>query len=65
MMQRQVDDRWLWLGFGVVLFFAARGVRYAITDIVNITKIDSSQLDSKQATENAEDSESCLKNSKI
>ena len=46
-MAPKIDDRWLWLGFGVFIFFAAKGIRYAITDIVQLTKLDAFDCDSK------------------
>jgi len=36
-MLSRMDDRWLWLGFGIFFFFAARGIRRAITDITTLT----------------------------
>lgn len=39
-MVRRVDDRWLWLGFGVTIICAIKRIRYAISDIVDLTAID-------------------------
>ena len=57
-MLTRIDDRWLWLGFGVFFFFAAKGIRYAIKDITQLTKIDPDQYESqsKLTGEQPEDS---------
>lgn len=39
-MAYHIDDRWLWLGFGAFAILAARGIRLAIADLVELTKID-------------------------
>lgn len=39
-MAYRIDDRWLWLGFGVFLFAAAKGIQYAIRDIVQLTEVE-------------------------
>lgn len=44
-MAFRIDDRWLWLGFGVFLFAAAKGFQYAMTDIVRLTEIEPYQYD--------------------
>jgi hypothetical protein len=61
-MPTRIDDRWLWLGFGVFVFFAARGIRYAIKDITQLTKIDPDQYESqsKLTGEQPEDSRSTM-----
>jgi len=38
-MPSRIDDRYLWLAFGVFAFLAAKGVRYAIKDILQLTKV--------------------------
>ena len=40
-MSLRVDDRWLWLGFGVFFVCAAHAVRYAIRDVVELIRLDS------------------------
>lgn len=40
MMIPRMDDRWLWLGVSVLTLLAAHGIRYAIQDLVTITKLD-------------------------
>ncbi|KAF2482333.1 hypothetical protein BDY17DRAFT_324622 [Neohortaea acidophila] len=35
----RIDDRLLWLGFGIFLFSAAKGIQYAIHDIVELTEL--------------------------
>ncbi|KAK5124109.1 hypothetical protein LTR85_001812 [Meristemomyces frigidus] len=44
-MAPRIDDRWLWLGFGVFIFFAARNIRNAIKDTVILTEIDPAQYE--------------------
>lgn len=39
-MSPRIDDRWLWLGFGVFFLLAARGVRYAIEDVTRLTRLE-------------------------
>ncbi|EME38263.1 hypothetical protein DOTSEDRAFT_57407 [Dothistroma septosporum NZE10] len=39
-MPTRIDDRYLWLGFGVFFFFAAKGIRHAITNTVRLTELD-------------------------
>ena len=39
-MASRLDDRYLWLGFGIFFVAAAYGIRYAIRDIVDLTRID-------------------------
>ncbi|WPH02697.1 Hypothetical protein R9X50_00556300 [Acrodontium crateriforme] len=39
-MSHKVHDHWFWLGFGVVLFLAARGIRACMTELVQDTEID-------------------------
>lgn len=40
-MTYRIEDRWLWLGTGVALFIAVKGISYAIRDIVRLTAIQS------------------------
>lgn len=40
-MAYRIDDRWLWLGTGVALFLAVKGISYAIRDVVRLTAIES------------------------
>lgn len=42
-MALRIDDRWLWLGFGVFLFVAARQIRHGISETVWLTEIDPAQ----------------------
>ena len=44
-MAPRVDDRWVWLGFGVFLFFAARQLRQGIRETVRLTEIDPAQYE--------------------
>ena len=39
-MAHLTNDRWLWLGVGVALFITAKGISYAINDIVRLTAIE-------------------------
>nr|POF19944.1 hypothetical protein CFP56_52193 [Quercus suber]POF19946.1 hypothetical protein CFP56_52195 [Quercus suber] len=43
-MPYHLNDRWLWLGFGIFAALAAHGIRFAIKDIVRLTRIDPVQL---------------------
>lgn len=38
-MSHRIDDRWLWLGVGIGLVVAFKGIKYAITDIVRLTQV--------------------------
>lgn len=42
-MTHRIDDRWLWLGVGVLSVVILKGIQYALTDIVRLTKIDPHQ----------------------
>ena len=42
-MASRLEDRWLWLGLGVFFFVAAKGIKYALTDIVRLTELDPAQ----------------------
>ena len=44
-MAPRIDDRWVWLGFGVFLFFAARQLRRGIRETVRLTEIDPAQYE--------------------
>ena len=55
-MAPKVNDRWLWLGFSVFVFLAAKGIQYAITDTVRLTEIDPYQYESKKKDDKPEDS---------
>ncbi|KAK4550196.1 hypothetical protein LTR36_003163 [Oleoguttula mirabilis] len=46
-MAPRIDDRWLWLGFGVFIFFAARNIRAAIKDTLILTELDPAQYEDK------------------
>lgn len=46
-MAHRINDRWLWLGFGVFIFFAARSIRSAIKETVLLTEIDPAQYEDK------------------
>ncbi len=35
-----IDDRWLWLGFGIFFLAATRGVQYALKDLVQLTELE-------------------------
>ena len=47
-MPSKIDDRWLWLGFGVFFFVATKGIRYAFQDITELTKLDPIQPSTKR-----------------
>ena len=47
-MAARIDDRWLWLGFGVFLFFAARQLRNSIQETVRLTEIDPAQYEDRE-----------------
>ena len=38
-MSHQINDRWLWLGVGIGLIFAVKGIRYAIQDTLRLTQV--------------------------
>jgi hypothetical protein len=47
-MATRIDDRWLWLGFSVIFVLAATGIRHAVTDIVQLTRLDPKEDDKGQ-----------------
>ncbi|RMX73043.1 hypothetical protein D0869_14001 [Hortaea werneckii] len=47
-MALRIDDRWVWLGFGVFLFFAARQLRKSIEETVRLTEIDPAQYEDRE-----------------
>ncbi|KXT10685.1 hypothetical protein AC579_4773 [Pseudocercospora musae] len=56
-MAHRIDDKWLWFAFGLFAFFAAKGVRYAVKDIVRLTELDADQYpDQKEDARHPEDS---------
>lgn len=60
-MAQRIDDRWLWLGAGVVGFAVVKGIQYALADIVRLTKIDPYQFEPKKKNEeHPEDSKRCF-----
>jgi hypothetical protein len=38
-MSHPISDRWLWLGVGVGLILAVKGIRYAIKDTLRLTQV--------------------------
>lgn len=38
-MSYRIDDRWLWLGAGLALIVAVKGISYAIHDTVRLTQV--------------------------
>lgn len=38
-MSYSVNDRWLWLGAGLALIIAVKGISYAIHDTVRLTRV--------------------------
>lgn len=63
-MATRINDRWLWLGFGIFFLAAAKGIQYAISDIVTLTELDSDNSKNDD-TERPEDSMQNHKPSKI
>ena len=59
-MSRHLDDRYVWLGFGIFFVAAAYGIRYAITDIVQLTVLVPFEVPAKTVTESPEDCTSTL-----
>ena len=59
-MPLQIGDRYLWLGFGVFIFFAAQGIRYAISDMVRLTEIDPYQYEPRNKKD--DQPEDCMSN---
>ncbi len=59
-MSRHLDDRYLWIGFGIFFVAAAYGIRYAITDIVQLTQLEPFEIAAKTVTESPEDCTSTL-----
>lgn len=58
-MSLRIDDRWVWLGFGVFFVLAAGGIRYAITDVTRLTRLERYQDETADARrEKPEDSTS-------
>ncbi|KAI6866755.1 hypothetical protein D0864_13178 [Hortaea werneckii] len=47
-MAPRIDDRWVWLGFGVFLFFAVRQLRNSIQETVLLTEIDPAQYEDRE-----------------
>jgi hypothetical protein len=39
-MAIRIDDRWLWLGFGVLSVLAVSGIRLAFKDLIYLTRLD-------------------------
>jgi hypothetical protein len=39
-MAHRIDDRWLWLGTGALLFIAFKSISYAIHDTVRLTEVE-------------------------
>jgi hypothetical protein len=39
-MSYRIDDRWLWLGTGLALLLAVKGITYAIRDTVHLTQVE-------------------------
>jgi len=54
-MSRHLDDRYLWLSFGVFFVAAAYGIRYAITDIVRLTRLEPPEEQANSIKETPED----------
>ncbi|KAI6875759.1 hypothetical protein KC323_g266 [Hortaea werneckii] len=48
LMAPRIDDRWVWLGFGVFLFFAVRQLRNSIQETVLLTEIDPAQYEDRE-----------------
>ena len=38
-MSHRIDDRYLWLGAGIGLIVAFKGIKYAIEDTVRLTQV--------------------------
>ncbi|KAK0309399.1 hypothetical protein LTR01_004506 [Friedmanniomyces endolithicus] len=55
-MSRHLDDRYLWLSFGIFFVAAAYGIRYAITDIVRLTRLEPPEEQANSIKESPEDS---------
>lgn len=61
-MAHTISDRWLWLGVGIAFFIAVKGIKYAISDIVNITQLPPDKQDSdEEETKYPEDSTSVIR----
>lgn len=56
-MAYRIDDRWLWLGAGVALFIAVKGISYAIHDTVRLTEVQ--PLVNEQDEEHQKQPEDC------
>lgn len=58
-MPPRIDDKWLWLGFAAFFYVAAKGLRYAIRDTIELTRVPPSHYEIKtaDANEQPEDSE--------
>jgi hypothetical protein len=63
-MAIRIDDRWLWLGFGVLSVLAISGIRLAFKDLIYLTRLDSygykpepelSEIDSQRPEDSTSD----------
>lgn len=56
-MAHTISDRWLWLGVGIAFYMAVKGIKYAISDVVNITQLPPDKQESdEEETKFPEDS---------
>ena len=57
-MAPRIDDRWMWLGVTVFFILAAKGLRYAIRDTIELTRVHPSYYEDEttRAGERPEDS---------
>lgn len=60
-MAHRIDDRWLWLGTGVLLIIAFRSIRHAIHETVLLTEVEPSDIKEQDQDQQKqpEDSKKC------
>lgn len=51
-MSLRIDDRWLWLGFSAFALLALGGIRYAVKDVIQLTKLE--RIEDENADSNRE-----------
>ena len=47
-MAPRIDDRWVWLGFTILISFAAINIRHCIRETVRLTELDPIQPEGEE-----------------